>query len=232
MKTSKHYLFVIVAILVAAFSFSSCINNDDDNTPATLDKDTQRSCQMMMSGTHGSMVRMYYAKSNGYNTVAEKYDSLEHASWSVKSDSTITLGAFPINKLDSALYVPANDNTTTGKQVKAIQEAISAISTPIALRAVYFIPYNNSQYITGDGYQFLVIPNVIKQEVTYEGGQHTLYFVFYEGTLGSWKKLKMNFEYNMLLGGIAVDQFNAMTGQGNFISNSYFREVLLECKYE
>ena len=231
MKTSRHYLSLLAAFFMAALTLSSCLNNDDDNSANVIDKETQHACQVMMSGSHGSMLRMYYPKAAVDGTAtAEKFDSLEHQTWTVKSDSTVTLGSFPINKLDSAIYVSDADKSTNATLMRAVQKAISEINTPVTLKSYYFIPYNNSQYVTGDGYNFLVYPSLIKQEVTYNNEKHTLYFVFYGGTLGSWTRLKMDFEYNMLLGGIAVDQYSELTGQGNFISNQYFREVLLECK--
>lgn len=230
MKTSRHYLSLLAAFFMAAITLSSCLNNDDDNNANLIDKETQHACQMMMSGSHGSMVRMYYPKLTSDGTNAEKFDSLENQTWTVKSDSTVTLGSFPINKLDSAIYVSNTDNSDNAKLMRVVQKAISDINTTVTLKSYYFIPYNNSQYVTGDGYKFLVYPSLIKQEVTYNNEKHTLYFVFYGGTFGSWTRLKMDFEYNMLLGGIAIDQYSELTGYGNFISNQYFRQVLLECK--
>jgi hypothetical protein len=86
MKITKSFILSVVALFVATFALSSCLNDDNDYKVPT--KEEQASYQKLMAGTYGSVVRFYY--NQNYNK-AVKYDSIKHYSWNVTADSTITM---------------------------------------------------------------------------------------------------------------------------------------------
>lgn len=222
MKTTKSFILSVVTLFVATFALSSCLNDDNDYKVPT--KEEQASYQKLMAGTYGSVVRFYY---QNYNN-AVKYDSIKHYSWNVTADSTITMRDFPVCKLDSAIFIPKNDNSTRAQELAALRTAIhESQSTVEKFTSKYFVP--NTSYQHQYGYKFAVYPKTIKQSFVYNGKAHDVYFIFdlagYIGTYASNSFVDKIFEYNMVLSGICVDEYK----ESNLISDIYFRQVLMTC---
>lgn len=213
-------------LAMAAFSLSSCLNSNDDFKG--LDTTEQQSYQKMMSGTYGKIVRFYYTQANSYNIQYVKYDSLENATWRVYADSTLTLNAFPVNKLDSAINVSDNDNSTEATTMRALRNAISQLNTTVNLKAYYYIP--TKSWITNDYVQFFVMPYYIKQTINYEGANHTVYFIFDNQYGGTWTTTSMQFQFLMSLYGIAIDPKTENNLSGSYISEKYFRSIRMNCQ--
>lgn len=228
MKSTKSLVLLIAAMIVATFTFSSCFNEDKSEYEQPT-KEEQNTYQVAMSGLHGSVARFYYTKVVGYTVMTEKYDSIKHASWIVRNDSTVTFQDFPICKLDSALQISETDNNTEATEARLLRDAIGKSTTTVDMKSIYFIPYNNSKFITFENYYTWIVPQYIQQELEYNGKKHTVYFVFASGTQGVWNKNSETFEYQMLLTAIAVDRFNPQTLDGDYVSTSYFRQVYINC---
>ena len=221
MKTTKKLMLFVVTMLVATFTFSSCLNDDDVKVPTA---EEQASYQRTMADTYGSVMRFHYAT---YNNLVQ-YDSLKHYSWDVTADSTITMRDFPICKLDSALNISKDDNSETAKELSALRTAIHESTATTKLQAKYYIP--NESFFIEYGYSFLVFPTTIKQNFTYNGKSHDVYFLFdtsgyYGGTFRSSSITGKTFEFNMVLAGICIDSFN----QNSLVSTQYFRQVAISC---
>ena len=141
MKTTKSFILSVVTLFVATFALSSCLNDDNDYKVPT--KEEQASYQKLMAGTYGSVVRFYY---QNYNK-AVKYDSIKHYSWNVTADSTITMRDFPVCKLDSAIFIPKNDNSTRAQELAALRTAIhESQNTVEKFTSKYFVPNTSYQH--------------------------------------------------------------------------------------
>ena len=55
MKITKSFILSVVALFVATFALSSCLNDDNDYKVPT--KEEQASYQKLMAGTYGALVR-------------------------------------------------------------------------------------------------------------------------------------------------------------------------------
>ena len=222
MKTTKKLMLFVVTMFVAAFTFSSCLNNDDVKVPTT---DEQAGYQRTMAGRYGSVVRFYYPN---YNNEVQ-YDSLKQYAWNVTADSTITMYDFPVCKLDSAININKNDESATAKEMAALRTAIHESTATTKLQAKYFIP--NESYFVEYGYSFPVYPLAFKQSFFYNGKSHDVYFLFdtsgyYGGKFLSSSVTGKVFEFSMILAGICIDNYNT----NSLVSTNYFRQVLITCK--
>lgn len=144
------------------------------------------------------------------------------------ADSTITMRDFPVCKLDSAIFIPKNDNSHRAQELAALRTAIhESQNTVEKFTSKYFVP--NTSYQHQYGYKFAVYPKTIKQSFVYNGKAHDVYFIFdlagYIGTYASNSFVDKIFEYNMVLSGICVDEYK----ESNLISDIYFRQVLMTC---
>lgn len=221
MKITKNLMLFVVTMLVATFTFTSCLNDDDVKVPTA---EEQAGYQRTMADKYGSVVRFCY---QNYNNIV-KYDSLKHYTWDVTADSTITMYDFPVCKLDSAIKVNENDNGETAKELAALRTAIHESTATTKLQAKYFIP--NESYFREYGYSFLVFPQTIKQTLFYNGKSHDVYFIFdtsgyYGGTFLSSSITGKVFEFNMVLAGICIDNYN----YDSLVSTQYFRQVVISC---
>lgn len=223
MKTTKSFLLFVATFFVAAFTLTSCLNDDDDYKAPTLEEQNQY--QTLMAGNYGSMVRLYYPSYGN----AVKYDSIEHYYWkvSVLKDSTITMNNFPVCKLDSAINIAKNDNTDKARELDALRTAIHNSTAMVNITAKYFVP--NKNYIVDYGYNFPVYPTTFKQTFNYNGSNHDVYFLFdvtggYGGYFRQSDYVGKVFEYSMCLAGICVDGYKSE----NLISGTYFRQILVQ----
>lgn len=91
MKTMKYFS---VLCCLAAMCLTSCLNDDNDNDTA-LTKEQVAQCLLAVKGTHqGNMI---YAAKNPHD-VKDQTDTLA-ISWTVKTDSTMTIHNFPTKLL-------------------------------------------------------------------------------------------------------------------------------------
>ena len=96
MKTTKLLTWMLACLMAA--TMTSCLgSDDDDNAKKTLSKSEIHQCYLQMSGDHSG--KMYFTKSTlEYN----KLDSVD-VTWTVKSDSTMTVHNVPVKALTSML---------------------------------------------------------------------------------------------------------------------------------
>lgn len=219
MKQIKTFIMLALVALTTMGTMTACLGDESDNNAISAEE--YRQSLASMSGSYSGKIRFYRPKTS-YGQQYEKYDST-YTTWRVSTDSTITIRQFPVNKLDSAIVVPASDNSPAATNALTIREAISKAS-PKDLKAYYFIPSKN--FIVDAGIQFYVNPYVIEVPVTYGGSNHTLYFAFTSNYCGgTWTKSALTFEFNMQLYAICVDSAN----ESNKISSTYVRNALLSC---
>lgn len=192
MKITKSFILSVVALFVATFALSSCLNDDNDYKVPT--KEEQASYQKLMAGTYGSVVRFYY---QNYNKVV-KYDSIKHYSWNVTADSTITMRDFPVCKLDSTIFIPKNDNSNRAQELAALRTAIhESQNTVEKFTSKYFVP--NTSYQHQYGYKFAVYPKTIKQSFFYNGKAHDVYFIFdLAGYIGTYASNSLSTRYSSI----------------------------------
>lgn len=216
----KHLMMLFVCLLGGMTFFASCISDDDDYS---IDLATQQAYMQTMSGSYMGKVRMYYV--NNFKQQLVKYDSI-NTTWNVRRDSTLTLYDFPINKLDSAIYISPNSNNAEVTELRALQSAISAIKTPSNLKCYYYVP--TKSLVSSQWMQFIVNPIYFKQTLTYNGKQHDVYFVFRTGYYGgTFTTSSRQFEFNMYLQSISIDK--EPKDYSNSIPSTYFRNILLTC---
>lgn len=219
MKQIKTFIMLALVTLTTMGTMTACLGDESDNNAISAEE--YRQSLASMSGSYSGKIRFYRPKTS-YGQQYEKYDST-YTTWRVSTDSTITIRQFPVNKLDSAIVVPASDNSPAATNALTIREAISKAS-PKDLKAYYFIPSKN--FIVDAGIQFYVNPYVIEVPVTYGGSNHTLYFAFTSNYCGgTWTKSALTFEFNMQLYAICVDSAN----ESSKISSTYVRNALLSC---
>lgn len=151
-------LGLCLLVAVAAFTLTSCLNNDDDNNGLTPEQ--QYECFLAVQGSHSG--KLIYAS----GTTSEgkvKADTL-NASWYINSDSTMTFREIPSKVIASCI-----DTTTT--EHKAVREAI-ANEAPQAMECkIYFLKNNPVLWY--------IMPVNLTYNVTYGGQSHKIRIVFY-----------------------------------------------------
>ena len=219
MKHIKTYIMLVLVALTTMGTMTACLGDESDNNAISAEE--YRQAMSSMAGSYNGKIRFYRPKTT-YAQQYEKYDST-YTTWRVSTDSTITVRQFPVSKLDSAIVVPATDNSPAATKALTIREAISKAS-PKDIKAYFYIP--NKNFIVDSGIQFYVNPYVVEVPVTYDGSNHTLYFAFTSNYCGgAWTKAALTFEFNMQLYAICVDNAN----EASKISSTYVRNAMLTC---
>lgn len=223
MKNLKHLAMLLVGFMVTVICFSSCISDGDDYS---IDEATQKSYMKTMTGMYNGKVRMHYVSNSPMNYQGiVKYDSI-NTTWTVRQDSTLTLYDFPVNKLDSAIYISKNASNAETQDLRALQEAISNIKTPANIQCYYYVP--TSTFVNSQIIQYFVNPVYFKQTLTYNGKTHDVYFVFrtnYYG--GAFTISSRQFDFNMFLQSISIDK--VPVDYSNSVPSTYFRGLLITC---
>lgn len=225
MKNLKNLLMLLVSILTMSVALTSC-NTDSDDYSIAPAVNQQYMQLMSMNGPYSGKTRMHYI-TNGNRIV--KYDSTSVCSWSLRTDSTLTIHNFPVSCLDSAIVVPSGEISAQATTLRELQKAISNIKDNIDIKGRYYIP-NNTQYISNAGAYVVVNPIYFKQTLTYEGKQHDVYFVFYyDRCMGFFNNASVTktFEFPMVLASISIDK--EPTDYTNSIQSSYFRTLQITC---
>ncbi len=217
MKKTKNYLILLLCALVAAASFSSCINDDDNDY--TVDVTTQKKYMTTISmlSPYANNARLYYDA--GYSTV--KYDSIKGNSvyCQFRSDSTMTIKNFPICKLDSAIKVSASDTKSTYRE---IFDAINKSTATVDIKGLYCVPYTN--WATTTGYQYLIGASAIFK-ITYGGEEHTVLYAFDSTqSYGFYSSSDLTNSMSLVLARIYLD-YKDEKNPGTQINSDYWRKI-------
>ena len=210
-------MMLLVVMAAAVFSFTSCNTDTEDYS---IDQSTQRQYMSMMSGAYSGKMRMYYTDYANQRYV--KYDSLS-TNWTVRNDSTLTLYGFPVQKLDSAITVPATETSAEAQTLRELKTAISNINVPVELKCFYYIP--SSSLVNSQDMSFFVNPVYFKQTLNYGGANHDVYFVFMMNNYGgNYNIASQMFEFNMYLQSLSIDK--EPKDYSNSVPARYFRNIL------
>lgn len=222
MKNLRNLMFAMVCGLLTVAGLSSCLGDSEDDS---ISADQHRAYGSEMANSYTGKLRFYKTKSNdASSTSVAVYDSVS-TSWRVTTDSIVSISYFPVEKLDSAIYVSANDQSAAATKYRALQEAISN-TTPETLKCYYIIP--STSYVSSSTIGFFVTPWYIQKSLTYNGETHTVYFVFMGNSTysyGEFSRTNRTFQFNMMLYGIYEDTVSA----SNAVSESYFKNIYISC---
>lgn len=220
MKNFKKLLFMLAVVLTAAVTFTSC---NSDNNDYYIDQTQQKQYMTMMANSYVGKMRSYYFDYQKQKYI--KYDSVS-TSWNVRSDSTLTLRNFPINTLDSAIYVPETETGAEATTLRELQKAISKVKTPVDIKCYYYVP--TTAFVNNTAMSFIVNPVYFKQTLTYNGATHDVYFVFLTNAYGgTYYMSNQSLEFNMFLQSFSIDK--EPRDFTNSVSSRYFRNVLFTC---
>lgn len=221
MKSIKNIFITAMCCLVAAVSFTACIDSEDNS----IDDATYKQYMTQMSGQYNGKLRLFYAKSTNSGITAEKYDSL-NTYWSVRTDSTITINNFPVSKLDSAIVVSATDKTENADMLRELRSQMRELPST-NLKAFYYIPSKSA--ITQSYVQFYVNPYVAESSFTYKGESKKVFFVFYSNAYsGIWTPSKQAFEFQMGLYAICLEKLDLNSTKA--ITAPYLRGLYMTCE--
>jgi hypothetical protein len=167
MKTIKNYIVLVICFTVAVFSFSSCLNDDNDSSSSSLTKQEAASYLNAMAGT--------YSKAKGSILSADIYKAYADSadcSWTITAaDSSMTLD-FPVCVLKNMVMT---DSTLMKALAKAPNTTITAKIAP------------QKYYSNAYGFDFLPI-NGLHFTLNYGGADHkvdVVFATFYQYTVGS-----------------------------------------------
>ena len=230
MKNLKALMMLLIGVF--ALTVTSC-NTDDADHYYTLEE--QDAIQAKMVGTYSGTLYMYKP-----NTSTQKYESYYSlpTTWTASKgnpalgkDSLITISNFPINMLDSAIYISSKDESDQAKTLRALRTAISKLPAE-DIKCKYFVPSSDPQFTLTNGYKFILNPYIISKKLEYNGESHTVYFVFqmnyYVGVYT--QSGSRNMKLNMLFASISVDK-EPVDYYPSFPIN-YFRPLIVTCGYE
>lgn len=230
MKNLKALFLLLIGAI--AMSLTSC-NTDDGYSAYTPEQ--QKQIQSQMYGTYTGKLKIQKPSADG-----RKWESMYNniTSWDCKAgdpyrgeDSLIVVRNFPINMLDSAIYISSKDESDQAKTLRALRTAISKLPAE-DIKCKYFVPSTDPQFTLTNGYKFILNPYIISKKLEYNGESHTVYFVFqmnyYVGifTQSSSRNMKLN----MLFASISIDK-EPVDYYPSFPIN-YFRPLIVTCGYE
>ncbi len=161
-------LLSIVAFCAATLTFTSC-NTGESNTWTPLTPTEKASCFAQTSGSYSG--KMVYYNANESTTSTSSVTDTLNVNWTigtgVGSDTTMTVTNLPVKVF--AKYIPD----------EKVSKALAAYEAPVPFKnAMYF-------YQTSPAPTFLLVPEIVKIPITYDGGSHTLSLYFYQSTLSS-----------------------------------------------
>lgn len=178
----KLTLLSLMVCCLAAMSFISCDNNDDNNT--ALSKDEKAQCLAAVKGDYTG--KMVYADIDA-KTLQTVNDTVD-ISWSILTDSTMIIKHFPTK----ALTVNITDNTLS-----------SALTTAASVDMTCQISFVKTSPVT-----FLINPITPSYNLTYGGIIHQVQIPFYTNngyTFGAYNATKGLLQMQIVEGGIYVD---------------------------
>lgn len=210
MKNLSRLLIAILLFSVTAV-FTSCLDDSNDDS---IPEETYKSYLSSMAGNYSGKATFYVPSASSTTSAMVAYDSIQSISWRMRTDSTILVPSFPINKLDSAI----NITSSTPEKYSLLKDAISEMSST-SLTAFYYIP--SSSYVSSSQIQFVVNPYTLETTLNYDGADHKVYFVFYTYTFGGTWTTSRTMGMNMYLTAIYLDG----TTSGDAIPSDYFNPI-------
>jgi hypothetical protein len=143
MKTLKNLLFFAVISMIAALTFTSCLNSDDDDNSSQYHAYTAAEKAVVMNAFAGNYTgRIKYYKDNNYTTI----DSTA-ITFTAYADSNFVMPNFPVSILANYL------NTTDEKSVLT---SVSGVN----FNATAHLPiYVYNSYFENGYYEYSLIPN-------------------------------------------------------------------------
>lgn len=187
----KKFLSLIMGLAVMA-TLNSCLKDDDNNNNDGLSQEQIHSCYLQMAGEHtGQLIYQKYEDGSSLKLINDTIN----ISWTVASDSVITVHNVPANVL--------------GAQVQSNQLKTAIETAGMTDMKVYYIPYNTSPV------SFMVYPNPVKVNVFMSNATHSVTFGFATSTYswGSYEDSKMRIQ--MVLYGVYLDDstYSYLTSQ-------------------
>lgn len=167
---------------LAATSFISCDNNDDTNT--ALSKEEKAQCLATVKGDYTGKMVYAHTDAKTSKTVNDTVD----ISWSILTDSTMTIKHFPTK----ALAANITDNTLS-----------STLTAAASVDMTCYIGFVQTSPVT-----FLINPVTPSYNLTYDGKTHQVQIPFYTNngfTFGSYNATKKLLEMQIVEGAIYVD---------------------------
>lgn len=193
MKRLRFLSFFFCAI--AALAFTSCLNDDDDESRLTPEQVQQ--CYNLTRGTHTG--KLYYPKDPA-STQTNDNDTV-NAQWTINSDSTMVLQNIPAKALAAAI---------TDADVKA------AVSSQPDVNIPCYIGYFQNNPI-----EWLINPQTVTfDKVTYKGENHKVSLAFYINTYYSFGQYSSQNGVMQLQVVVAGAYLDGQTGT-SLISRSY-----------
>ena len=180
MKTIRIFTF---ASLLAAVSLTSCLK-DNDGSNSGLSKAEKEYCANIVKGNYtGNLI---YAAQNIQN-INDVTDTLD-ISWSITSDSTLTIHNFPSRLLAENI------------SDKTLKEAIASAPDQDINCAIGFITTNPIQW--------LINPSAPCYKLQFNGAEHKFYVAFYANSTNSFGRYTSstnNIEMQIIEGAIFMD---------------------------
>lgn len=223
MKNLRNFIMAFVGFIAVAMCVTSCLSNEDDS----IDYATQKQYQQIMEGPQTGKIRFYRQQgTRAYTTqhTLVKYDSIEHASWYIGSDSTITINNFPVYMLDSAIIVNKDATGDDAVKYRSLNQAIRAMKDNHSqgftkAKALYAIP--SAGWVNESVLQFMLQPLTIERTINFNGGDHKVYFVFNSYNVGAFSRSTREAQASYTLSAICIDQLS----QQNAVPSTYFNSV-------
>jgi hypothetical protein len=165
-------LGLCLLVAVTAFTFTSCLNSDDDNDNSMTPAEKAASFQIVQGSYSG---KVYAIGRNVQNGNSEATDSADVA-WSINTDSTMIFHMVPARFLALAI-----DTTTT--EHKAIREAVMTQAPSEVKCGIAFYKY----YQEWTTYPFWFInPGSVTYNVTVDGTSHKVVIGFWGNSTSSY----------------------------------------------
>lgn len=223
MKNLRNFIMAFVGFIAVAMCVTSCLSNEDDS----IDYATQKQYQQIMEGPQTGKIRFYRQQGTRAYTTQQtlvKYDSIEHASWYIGSDSTITINNFPVYMLDSAIIVNKDATGDDAVKYRSLNQAIRAMKENHSqgftkAKALYAIP--SAGWVNESVLQFMLQPLTIERTINFNGGDHKVYFVFNSYNVGVFSRSTREAQASYTLSAICIDQLS----QQNAVPSTYFNSV-------
>ena len=222
MKNLRNFIMAFVGFIAVAMCVTSCLSNEDDS----LDYATQKQYQQVMEGPQTGKIRFYRQQGTrayvGQQTLV-KYDSIP-ANWYIGSDSTITINNFPVYMLDSAIIVNKDATGDDAVKYRSLNKAIRAMKDNPSqgftkAKAIYAIP--STGWVSESVLQFMLQPLTIERTITFNGGDHKVYFVFNSYNVGAFSRSTREAQASYTLSAICIDQLSPQ----NAVPSTYFNSV-------
>ena len=223
MKNLRNFIMAFVGFIAVAMCVTSCLSNEDDS----LDYATQKQYQQIMAGPQTGKIRFYRQQGTrayvGQQTLV-KYDSTKFTSWYIGSDSTITINDFPVYMLDSAIIVNKDATGDDAVKYRSLNKAIRAMKDNhsqgfTTAKALYAIP--STGWVSESVLQFMLQPLTIERTITFNGGDHKVYFVFNSYNVGAFSRSTREAQASYTLSAICIDQLSPQ----NAVPSTYFNSV-------